>query len=455
MAVPRVGSDSLSGGYSHLDAAVRAGAAAVVLQAGEAPAELPVVRVSDARRSLAELASRFYDTPSRGLHLYAVTGTDGKTTTTYLLEQIFAAADRRTGIIGTVETKIAAERRANMDRMTTPESLDLQCLLREMVDAGVTHVAMEASSHALALDRLRCCEFDACAITNITADHIEFHGSWDEYFRAKASLFTDYGRECPAVLNADDAHFERLTALLPRPPFRYGMSPSADLRALNLRQDPDGTDVELRLDTDRVHARVPIPGVFNVSNALAAVGLALQAGLSLSQAAAGLSTAQPPPGRMQRIDVGQPFRVLVDYAHTTHAFRSVLSGIYGQPGRTGRIIAVFGAAGNRDRAKRPILARLALEFTDFFYITNEDPFGESAEAIMAEVASGAGSDERGRRFELEPDRGTAIRRAIERAQPGDTVIITGKGHEQSIVADGRKRPWSDADAVRAALGMPA
>lgn len=451
VAVPTVGGDATSGGYRHLIEARERGAVATVIQGGDAPEGMVTIRVGDARTALADLSAEFFGHPSRDLHLFGVTGTDGKTTTTYLTEQIFARSGFSTGLIGTVDIKVGQERRGNADRMTTPESLDLQRLLREMVDAGVSHVALEASSHALALDRLRGCRFTACALTNITADHIEFHGSWEQYFAAKVKLFTEVARGKPAVLNRDDDQFARLTALVSGPVVSYGRGEGAQLRAAEVSAEVDSSCCRITFGEDTVTARIPLPGPFNVSNGLAAIGLAVADGLSLDVAARGLSAARPPPGRLQRIATGRPFEVLVDYAHTVNAFRSVLEGVRAGQNNGNRLIAVFGAAGNRDRAKRPVLAAIARQYTDYFYVTNEDPFDEPPEAIIDEVLAGIDRGEQGVRFEREPDRARAIERALRRAGPGDTVIILGKGHEQSIVVGGRKEPWNDALTVRRVL----
>lgn len=446
-----MGSGPTSGGYAFIDQAIAAGAVAVVIQGNAPSPQFPHLRVQDARIALANIATTFFGNPSRELALFAVTGTDGKTTTTYLLEQIFAHAGYTTGLIGTIEVKIGQERLTNSERMTTPESLDLQHLLRRMVEGGVTHAAIEASSHALALDRLRGCIFAACALTNITADHVEFHGSWEEYFRVKASLFTELAPDAPAVLNRDDEHFERLIKLMPGPVLTYGLGNNAELRAREIECGRVGSRCILLHGSQRARATVPLAGDFNVSNALAAVGLAISAGLSLEAAAAGLSAASPPRGRLQVIPGDHGFDILVDYAHTPNAFEHVLASLRRQQSDSGKVIAVFGAAGNRDRWKRPLLAEIAMRYTDFFYITNEDPFGEAPQTIIEEIASGVPREEEGSRFEIEPERGRAISLAIERAEPGDIVIILGKGHERSIVVEGSKEPWSDEETVREAL----
>lgn len=453
VSVPSLGSGSESPAY--MEQALAHGAVAIATQEHSGVRGATVVRVPDSRRALASLADEWFDHPSRELQVYAVTGTDGKTTTTYLLEQILAAAELRTGLIGTIETKIGDARHPNLDRMTTPESLDVQRLLREMVDAGVTHVAMEASSHALALDRLRGVCFAACAMTNITADHVEFHGSWEKYFAAKASLFSSLAPNVPAVLNRDDAHFDQLAGLLQQPVMTYGLDNRAHLYAEEVLESRKGTDALLHSPHGTIPIHVALPGRFNVYNALAATALALIANVNLTDLAAALGAASPPPGRLQRVNAGQPFDVVLDYAHTMHAFESVLRSARGWTPLGNRVIAVFGATGNRDRAKRPVLGKLAHQYTDFFVITNEDPYNESPREIIDEVAAGVPIAAEGHQFVRELHRDAAIELAFDRALPGDTVLVLGKGHEQSMVIDGRKEAWSDLAVIERLLGAPA
>ena len=348
------------------------------------------------------------------------------------------------------ETKIADERIYNDDRMTTPESLDVQRLLRVMADRGVTHVTLEASSHALALDRLRACRFSATAMTNITGDHVEFHGSFDAYVEAKRSLFANLAPVAPAILNRDDSCYATIAAGLRGRVYSYGFGVDAEFRALILRTNRRSTTFELRHGQTRLGPfTVHLPGQFNVLNATAACLLASTAGLNWETIARGLAAAEGPPGRLQEVGGDAPFRVVVDYAHTPNAFRSVLSDL--RDATRGRLLAVFGATGNRDRSKRPLLGQIAGQLADFFVITNEDPFGEDVDEIISEVAAGAPGEEEGRQFVIERDRMEAIRIALERARPDDTVVILGKGHERSIVVDGRREPWNDADAARSVL----
>jgi UDP-N-acetylmuramoyl-L-alanyl-D-glutamate--2,6-diaminopimelate ligase len=319
-----------------------------------------------------------------------------------------------------------------------------------MADAGVTHVPLEASSHALALQRLRSCRFEAVGLTNITGDHVEFHGSWDAYIAAKLTLFTDVARGRPAVLNGEDGSYDRFVEAVQGPVLSYStVATDADIRASHISSRSDGNDFVLTWGGRSVPVSLPLPGRFNVSNALLATGLALAANIPLETIARALSQASPPPGRQERVNTGRAFDVLIDYAHTPHAFRSILSAARGFT--PGRLIAVFGAAGNRDRAKRPALARIAAQYADLVYVTNEDPFGEDPESIIDEILSGAPRQEIGKLFIREPDRGAAIRAAVSQGREGDTIVILGKGHERNIVVNGHMEAWSDAEAVLGSL----
>jgi UDP-N-acetylmuramoyl-L-alanyl-D-glutamate--2,6-diaminopimelate ligase len=335
--------------------------------------------------------------------------------------------------------------------MTTPESLDTQQLLSQMVDVGVTHVCLEASSHALSMERLRGCQFFACCLTNITADHLEFHGSWETYFAAKVSLFTKLAAGVPAILNRDDGHFERLRRLIQGPVITYGVNNPADVEALAVTSTRDGSAFRLRWQGEEFPVNLPLQGSFNVSNALAAAALASACGLPAGLIAEALARSKAPPGRLERIDEGQQFAVLIDYAHTMHAFRSTLGNLRAQIHSPNRLIAIFGAAGDRDRSKRPVLAQIAREYADFFIVTNEDPYSEEPAAIIEEITAELPVHEEGSVFMAELDRFRAISLGVEMARPGDTVVILGKGHERSMMVSGSKVPWCDASAVRRAL----
>lgn len=454
-------------GHAFIEQAVAAGAAAVVVRrdraADIAPLPVPALAVEDTRVALSAVAAAFYDHPGRALRVIGVTGTDGKTTTTYLISALLESAGRSTGLIGTVEYKVGAQWRANDSRQTTPEAPEVQALLAEMRAAGVSHAIVESSSHGLALRKLDHCAYDVAVVTNVGADHLELHGTPDAYLEAKGRLFAlldePVGKPGPrlGVVNADDprsaAHMRGRTR---SPMIAYGIDAPADVRADQVRLDAAGASFDLVTPGGRSAVRLPLPGRFNVANALAAAAVALGEGLSPQAIAEGLAGAQGPPGRMERIDAGQPFSVVVDYAHTGPAFEKVLTVLRGVT--AGRLIAVFGCAGGRSPERRPGMGGAAARLADFSVLTNEDPHEEDPEQILADIAAAmrAAGRQEGRDFLTVADRRAAIRTAFAHARPGDLVLLAGKGHEQSIIVGRRKLPWDDRQVAReelAALGL--
>jgi UDP-N-acetylmuramoyl-L-alanyl-D-glutamate--2,6-diaminopimelate ligase len=453
-------------GHDFLDQAVAAGATAVVVRRDQAVRAaalgVPVLAVADTRLALSALSAAFYGEPGRALRVIGVTGTDGKTTTTYLISAVLESAGRVTGLIGTVEHKIGAEWRDNSTRQTTPEALEVQGLLAEMRDAGVTHAIVESSSHGLELRKLEHCYYDVAAVTNVGADHLELHGTPDEYLAAKGRLFAllDASAGKPGerfgVVNADDprsaAHMHGRTHATV---VSYAIENPADIRAEDLSFDPGGATFALAAPQGRTGVRLPLHARFNVSNALAAAAVALGEGLTPAEVAAGLATAKGPPGRMERIDAGQPFAVVVDYAHTGPAFETVLRAL--RPAAAGRLITVFGCAGGRSPERRPAMGGAAARLADFSVLTNEDPHEDDPAAILEEIAAAMRSAGRreGEDFVRIEDRRTAIRTAFACARAGDLVLLTGKGHEQSIIVGRTKTPWDERRVAReelAALG---
>jgi UDP-N-acetylmuramoyl-L-alanyl-D-glutamate--2,6-diaminopimelate ligase len=453
-------------GHDFLDQAVAAGAAAVVVRrdhtAPAATLPVPVLAVADTRLALSAVSAALYGEPGRALRVIGVTGTDGKTTTTYLISAVLESAGRVTGLIGTVEHKIGPQWRENSSRQTTPEALEVQHLLAEMRDGGVTHAIVESSSHGLELRKLDHCFYDVAVVTNVGADHLELHGTADAYLQAKGRLFAllDEAAGKPGarlgVVNADDprsaAHMRGRTRA---PLLAYGIDAPADVRAENLTFDVAGATFDLVTPRGRAAVRLPLHARFNVSNALAAATVALGEGLTPAEVAAGLATAKGPPGRMERIDAGQPFAVMVDYAHTGPAFETVLRAL--RPAAAGRLIAVFGCAGGRSPERRAGMGGAAARLADFSVLTTEDPHEEDPAAILADIADAmrtAGKRE-GTDFVRIEDRRDAIRAAFTRARAGDLVLLTGKGHEQSIVVGRTKTPWDERRVAReelAALG---
>jgi UDP-N-acetylmuramoyl-L-alanyl-D-glutamate--2,6-diaminopimelate ligase len=408
-------------GHDFAAEAVERGAVALVVERGLV-LPVPQIVVRDSRAAMAPAADVFFGEPTRELEVVGVTGTSGKTTTSHLLFAILAAAGRRPGLLGTVEARVGGERRGVV--RTTPEAIDLQRLFREMLDAGDRSCAMEASSHASVLHRLDHVRFAALVFTNLSQDHLDFHGDMESYFEAKRRLFV--GRP-PAAVNVGDEWGRRLTAELPDA-LTFGLAPGAAI-------GPEALDgVELKLQ-----------GRFNVENALAAVAGARLLGIDEGAIRRGLESVRGVPGRFESVDAGQPFHVIVDYAHKPDALEKVLRTARELAGER-HVICVVGAGGDRDRAKRVVMGRLASELADTAIVTSDNPRSEEPEAIAAEVASGADGE-----VEIELDRAAAIARAVGLARPGDVVLIAGKGAEQGQEFADRTVPFDDREAAKEAL----
>ncbi|WP_376793808.1 UDP-N-acetylmuramoyl-L-alanyl-D-glutamate--2,6-diaminopimelate ligase [Thermogemmatispora sp.] len=417
------------------------------------PLPLPYIEVAEVRSALADLAAAFYDYPARQLWTIGVTGTDGKTTTCNLICTILESAGLPTGLMTTANFKIRGEEWENTTRQSTLEALEIQALLRRMLDAGVSYAVIEATSHGLELARVRGCEFDVGVVTNITSEHLDFHGTLENYRRAKARLFEmldpDRHKALPtraaAVLNRDDSSFAFLSPFCRAPVLDYAIERPASIQATQLELGADGTRFSV-LFPDEVQ---PVPmmtrlaGRFNVSNCLAAIAVAYHLGLSPSQIAQGLARARSVSGRMEHVLAGQPFTVIVDYAHTPDSLQKVLATL--RPLTPGRLLLVFGSAGERDLQKRPAMGTVAAQMTDFFVITDEDPREEDRLKILHEIAEGAkaAGKREGQDFLCIADRRTAIATALAAARPGDTVLLAGKGHEQSIIVGREKLPWNE------------
>ncbi|MFL5960081.1 MAG: Mur ligase family protein [Gaiellaceae bacterium] len=405
-------------GHEFAREAVSSGAVALVVER-LLEVTVPQLVVPDARAAMAPAADVFFGEPTRELEVVGVTGTSGKTTTSFLLFAILAAAGRRPGLLGTVEARVGGERRGVV--RTTPEAIDLQRLFREMLDAGDRSCAMEASSHASVLHRLDSVRFAALVFTNLSQDHLDFHGDMESYFQAKRRLFLAEPRPIP-VLNVGDEHGRRLAEELPD-----AITFSAD--------DADALDgVALKLR-----------GSFNVENALGALFSARALGIDDEAIRRGLESVRGVPGRFESVDVGQPFHVIVDYAHKPGALENVLRAARDLAGAK-RVLCVVGAGGDRDRGKRPVMGRLASRLADVAIVTSDNPRSEDPEAIAAEIASGANG-----RVEVELDRAAAIARVIELARPGDVVLIAGKGAEQGQELADRTVPFDDREAAKEAL----
>lgn len=437
-------------GASFAGQAVLAGAAAVLTDpAGRAScAELAakVIVVPDPRRILGPLASSVYGHPSRALAVYGVTGTNGKTTTAYLLEAALASAGHTTGLLGTVGNRIGA--RELPSAHTTPEATDLQALLAVMVEQGVTAVAMEVSSHALALHRVDGTRFRAAAFTNLSQDHLDFHASMEEYFQAKAALFTPEFTD-RAVIDVDDPAGARLAEQV-RAGGRVEVAtvsaanPNAEWCFDSEQYSGDGSRAVLRgPHASAAELRVRLPGPFNLRNAALAVATVVTGGEPMAAALSGVSALAGVPGRMEAVRAGQPFLAVVDYAHTPEALGRLLAALRSMNSQ--RVIVVVGCGGDRDRAKRPLMARAAVAGADQVVFTSDNPRSEDPAAIVAEMLDGL-ADRRGVAVEL--DRRAAIARAVAAARPGDTVVVAGKGHERTQEFAGRIEAFDDRLVLR-------
>ncbi len=427
---------SRADGHDFAPAALEHGAVALAVER-RLPLEVPQVVLEDTRAAMPAAAAAFFGHPTRELEVAGVTGTTGKTTTTYLLYAVLEAAGRRPGLMGTVESRIGGERKPAV--RTTPEAIDLQRAFRAMLEAGDRSVALEATSHGSELGRLAGVRFAALAFTNLTEEHLDFHGTMERYYAAKRRLFVGADPP-PAAVNVGDPHgrelAEELRALGRAPVLTYGFADDAEIRPDGLeggRFTAGGIDLETRLR-----------GRFNVENVLAAVAVGLLLDVPDDAIAAGIAGVEGVPGRFETVDEGQPFTVVVDYSHKPGALEHVLRTA--QELATGRVLCVFGCGGDRDRAKRPLMGRIAADLADLALVTSDNPRSEDPDAIIDEVVAGAPD-----RLEVEPDRRAAIERALEAAGPGDVVVIAGKGHEQGQEIGGTVLPFDDREVAREAL----
>jgi len=443
-----------SDGNLYIQEAVAGGALAVV---SEEPPSTNIcwARVKNARQALAQAAANFYDNPGRALTLVGITGTNGKTTTTYLLDSILRTAGHLTGMFGTIEHRTPAS--AFPALTTTPESLDLQRFLAEVRAAGGTHVVMEASSHGLALDRLFGLKFAAAVFTNLTRDHLDFHGEMQAYFDAKKKLFAGVGAG-PAsigIINADDAWAEQLFAAGVERVVTYGLKSGADINTKKFLLSHAGLEFAVESPCGAISVRSSLVGRINVYNILAAIAAAVALGVERGAMEKGIARLEVVPGRFERVEEGQPFALIVDYAHTDDALRNLLetarelrsASAGSRP--SGRIITVFGCGGDRDRTKRPLMGEAAGSLSDLCVLTSDNPRGEDPLGIINDTL--VGLQKVRANYRIEPDRAKAIEVALEMAAGGDLVLLAGKGHEASQILADRVIPFSDREVARAVL----
>lgn len=448
-------------GHDYIAKAIENGASAAIGDREIGELSVPYLRVEDTRNALTWLAAAFHGFPARKLTVVGVTGTDGKTTTSELLYRILLTAGIKVGLISTVKAVIGDETLDTGFHVSTPDAHDVQRYLAQMVAAGLTHVVLETTSHGLSQRRVDACEFDVGVVTNITHEHMDEHGSYENYRAAKARLFESLawtrtkpqGNPRLGVINFDDEKsFAFLNDLIKTRKINYGLSEGAQARGADVRYDAAGIHFTATSDDFRVEISSRLVGAYNVSNCLAALTAAVYGlGVRPALAAQGIAALESIPGRMERIDLGQNFTAIVDFAHTPNALKSAL-----QAARTmtrGRVIALFGSAGLRDKEKRRIMAETSADLADLTVLTAEDPRVESLDGILEEMAAGmnAKGGREGETFWRIADRGEAIRFALRLARAGDIVLSCGKGHEQSMCFGKTEYLWDDRTAMRSAL----
>jgi len=463
VAVPGLQTD----GHQFISAALAQGARFIVHERDfQPPAGVTAIRVGDCRRILGRLGKNFFSHPSAELCLLAVTGTNGKTTVTYLMEAIFQAAGLRPGVLGTVNYRYSGKILPAPN--TTPESFDMHRILRQMAAAGVSHVIAEVSSHAVALRRIDDCDFDLGIFTNLSQDHLDYHGNMESYFAAKKRFFSEVlpgsqkNRPRRMIVNGDDPWGERLRREVALPALTFGIDRPADLRAESFTLSPQGTEATLQYRGEACRLFSPLIGRHNLYNILAAAAAALAVGIPAAAIRDGIGAVTHVPGRLEKVNrPGEP-EVLVDYAHTDDALAKVLKNLAAF--RENRLITVFGCGGDRDRGKRPLMGRAAVGGSDLAIMTSDNPRSEDPLAILAEIEAGVADEGVGkysreellgrtppRGYAVIPDRLTAIETAIAIARPGDIVLIAGKGHEDYQLVGGRRLFFDDRLAARAAL----
>jgi len=441
-------------GHAFVSQAVQAGAVAIVAQGSVEAESIPLVRVADTRKALGLIASRFYGDPSAQLQMIGVTGTNGKTTTTYLCKALLEGIGRRVGLIGTVAYQIGSETISASH--TTPGALELQGLLTKMRDAGLNSVVMEVSSHALAMDRTVGCEYDVAVFTNLTQDHLDYHGTMEEYFQAKMRLFTGLGTGkktgLRAIVNMDDPYGSKIHAACRVPVWGYAVNSRAELKAEQVRLSMSGTTFAAATPAGSFTVESRLVGEHNVYNLLGAIGVALHAGATCDQVREAVAEVTNVPGRFERVSAGQDFTVVVDYAHTEDALIRLLTAA--QALKTDRIIALFGCGGDRDRGKRPKMGRAAVEHSDVVVLTSDNPRTEDPMAILREVEAGVREALQRRahvEYHLVPDRREAIGVAVRLARTGDILLIAGKGHEDYQIIGTKKFHFDDREVAREAI----
>jgi UDP-N-acetylmuramoyl-L-alanyl-D-glutamate--2,6-diaminopimelate ligase len=452
-------------GHLYLKNALESGAAALVVEDfSGTPADVTKITVQNSREALSKMATAYYGYPFKGMNLIGITGTNGKTTTSYLIESVLSEAGKKTGVMGTINYRF--EGNSYGAPVTTPESADIMALLRKMRDAGVSDVVMEVSSHALHQGRTGDCPFARAVFTNFSRDHLDYHENMDEYFEAKSLLFKGLGGKVPgnearAIINLDDPKGRELATLTKVPVTSYGLTDDADIRAKVYRSGIEGIEAQLMTSRGIAHVASPLVGEFNVYNILAAVATALSMGVSLAQAVRGIEKCKKIPGRLEVIENSAGLRVVVDYAHTPDALLNVLKTL--RPMVEGRIFTVFGCGGDRDKGKRYDMGLIAGEQSDLVIITSDNPRTENPEAIIEQIRGGVIDsglqrlEEKPRQGEAlsgylqEQDRRRAIQKAVTLARVEDLILVAGKGHEDYQIIGTDKRHFDDREEIPLAV----
>ena len=451
VAVKGINSD----GHSYLAEAIAAGAAAVAVDRPvEVPAGTAVLKLPSTRTGLAEVAAEFYGRPSRHLYVAGITGTDGKTTVTHMTEHVLMAGGIVAGAMSTVAFSVGGAETDNTTGQTTTEAPHVQEWLRRMADAGVRCAVIETTSHALVQDRVGACDFDVAAFTNVGHDHMDYHATWEDYLEAKARLIdlaaagADKGIQKTAVLNRDDPSYERLSQRPISRRWSYGLTTASDLHPLDLSMSATGSRFRLKTPLGETEVSLAVPARFNVYNALCAAGVCLAVGVPIEEIGLGLAGFDGVRGRLERVDLGQDFNVFIDFAHSAGALASALAEL--RPFTRGRLIAVFGSTARSDH-DRPGMGKAAADLSDFFIITTDDPLLEDPAEIARDVQSGVVGKAPGRDYEIVLDRSAAIKRAIEVARSGDSVLLAGKGHERTMQMAAGSEPWDERAEAEAAI----
>ncbi len=432
-------------GHDFVDEAAKKGASLVLVEQHIPNLNLPQVITANTRYALGLISANFYDHPCQKLRVLGVTGTNGKTTTTYLVKSILEQAGYKVGLIGTIQTLIGDV--ALESGRTTPESLDLQRLFSEMVDQQTDYAIMEVSSHALDLHRTAGVSFAGTLFTNLSQDHLDFHPTMEAYFAAKAKLFLD--QQCPSALNVDDPWGVRLQNLVQSPVVTYAVETPADFRASNIQLENGGVSYILNTEVGQIPINLQLTGFFNVYNSLGAAALCFSQGVSLEAIKNGLQVVEGVPGRFERVENDRGLHVVVDYAHTPGGLENILRS--GRELTPGRLILVFGAGGDRDTSKRPLMGAIAAQLADLVIVTSDNPRSEDPAAICSSIEKGLLTTNHQVKYEIIVDRRAAIERAMELATPNDLVIVAGKGHEAYQESARGRIHFDDKEEVRRAI----